>query len=175
MKGYEQEYKVMDVYETNALTVVPVGEVYVDGGRDLACTITDCKGNEIAYKEFDECVSGIDVTEWARGNGFKMTDRCADFAEETIYRAFCIEEGTLSDVVSHLVSTFPEYERAQFIDAKGKSREYGDAVKQMDKELRKELISKIGPCYPQDFIEHYAKFHEERFGEPFAPFAGGAW
>lgn len=170
-----KKYEVMDAYEEKTLTVIAVGSVYVDGGCDLTATIADCDGKEIAYTEFDECGSGIDVTEWARENGFAMTDRCADFAERVIESALCYGEDTVEGAVSHIIATFPDFGKAQFIDEKGKSCEYDAAVSKMDGELREQLISKIGPCTVQYFIETYAKAHEQKHGEGFAPFVGGEW
>jgi hypothetical protein len=28
---------------------------------------------------------------------------------------------------------------------------------------------------PQEFVEEYARRHEEKYGEEYAPYAGGAW
>lgn len=171
-----KEYKVMDAYEEKTLTVTPVGSIYVDGGCDLTASITDCNGSEIAYEDFDECGNGSDVTEWARENGFAMTDRCADFAERVIESALCYGEyKTVDSAVSHILANSPQFQHAQFIDANGDSHEYDAAVNLMDGELREQLHSQMGPCTVQDFIETYARFHEQKHGEPFAPFVGGAW
>lgn len=63
----------------------------------------------------------------------------------------------------------------KFTDANGDSRDYDAAVNLMDDDLREEVHADLAPCADQRFIEEYAKRHEQRFGEPFAPFAGGEW
>lgn len=63
----------------------------------------------------------------------------------------------------------------KFIDANGESQDYEAAVNLMDDDLREEVHADLAPCTDQQFIEEYARRHEQRFGEPFAPFAGGEW
>lgn len=60
-------------------------------------------------------------------------------------------------------------------DSYGREIDYDAAVNLMDDELREEIAAEIAPCTDQEFIEAYARAHEERFGEEFAPYAGGAW
>ena len=48
-------------------------------------------------------------------------------------------------------------------------------VQLMDDALREELHAELAPCEDEAFLEAYAAAHLERFGEPFAPLAGGAW
>ncbi len=42
-----------------------------------------------------------------------------------------------------------------------------------DEELCEELHNKMAPCSKQEFFNAYGHAHYERFGEDFAPFAGG--
>lgn len=168
-------YEVMDVFERSTLSVESVGSRYVDGVIDLHCAIIDEDGREVAHKEFDECTSGFDVTYWARSNEFAMTDRAADFAERVIESALCYGEDAVDGAVSHILATFPVFAYPQFIDANGDSFDYETAVNLMDDDLREETNADLAPCSDQRFIEEYARRHEQRFGEPFTPFAGGKW
>lgn len=59
-------------------------------------------------------------------------------------------------------------------DAHGKAMMLDDALDAMDEELSETLQEDCGPFETsQQFFEFYAKEHERRFGEPWAPFAGG--
>lgn len=58
---------------------------------------------------------------------------------------------------------------------------YGDevdfdaAMTIADKEICEELHDKMAPCEDQEFFDAYAKAHEDKFGEDFAPYVGAAW
>jgi hypothetical protein len=56
----------------------------------------------------------------------------------------------------------------------GERIDYEAAVNLMDDGPREELHAE-GIESDQEFIERYAKMHEERFGEGFAPYTGGEW
>lgn len=56
----------------------------------------------------------------------------------------------------------------------GKPIDFDAAVLMMDLALREELHSE-GHDTDQEFLVAYAARHEEHFGEPFTPFAGGSW
>lgn len=60
-------------------------------------------------------------------------------------------------------------------DANGREIDFDAAVMLMDDDVRESVAAEIAPCTDQEFIEAYARAHEERFGEGFAPYAGGAW
>lgn len=62
-----------------------------------------------------------------------------------------------------------------FIDLTGKEQNYKSAVALMDDELREEVHGDLAPCTNQEFIEEYAKRHEVKFSEEFAPYVGSAW
>lgn len=59
-------------------------------------------------------------------------------------------------------------------DAKGRLIDFDAAVVLMDDELREEVADE---CHDTDqaFLVAYAARHEQRFGEEFVPYAGGAW
>lgn len=44
---------------------------------------------------------------------------------------------------------------------------FSAAVALMDDDIREELHSSLAPCEPQEFIDAYARRHEEAFGERF--------
>ena len=58
---------------------------------------------------------------------------------------------------------------------KGQMVDFDAAVMGMDDELREEIHMDMAPCTAQAFFEEYARRHEERFGEDFIPWVGGAW
>lgn len=60
------------------------------------------------------------------------------------------------------------------LDANGREIDMEAAAMLMDDDIREELHSE-GFDSDQEFIEEYAKRHEEKFGESFAPYVGGAW
>lgn len=93
-------YEVMDAAENKTLRVEVVGE-YVDGGADLAVTITE-PGGEEHYIEFNECTCPADVTEWAQQQGFEFAD--ADFVEYVIDSSMCIADRTVDEAVSAALS-----------------------------------------------------------------------
>lgn len=61
------------------------------------------------------------------------------------------------------------------VDAKGRPVDFPAAVRLMDDDLREELHRELAPCSDQQFLEEYARRHQERFGEEFPPYAFGAW
>lgn len=65
--------------------------------------------------------------------------------------------------------------RNTFIDANGDTQDFEAAAALMDDTIRENLHADIAPCSPQKFIEEYSKIHEEKYGEEFAPYSGGAW
>lgn len=60
-------------------------------------------------------------------------------------------------------------------DINGNQVDFEAAVNLMDDDLREELHDEMAPCSDQEFADAYAKAHEERFGEQFAPLCGGEW
>lgn len=95
-----KKYELMDASENKTLRVEAVGHIYADGGCDLACTITDGDGNELAYAEFDECTTALDVTEWANGEGFEFAEDAEEFAERVIDSALLYGERSVDEAVS---------------------------------------------------------------------------
>jgi hypothetical protein len=58
----------------------------------------------------------------------------------------------------------------------GQDIDYDAAVELMDDDLRESLHNSGNFADdPQGFLEEYAKRHEVKFLEKFAPYAGGAW
>ena len=62
-------------------------------------------------------------------------------------------------------------------DANGNRIDFAAAANLMDDDLREEIHSNYAPGYDneQAFLEEYARRHEEKFGEAFAPYSGEAW
>ena len=60
-------------------------------------------------------------------------------------------------------------------DINGSEVDYDAAVNLMDDEIREALHAEMAPCKPQDFFVAYAKAHEDKHGEQFAPYCGTAW
>ena len=61
-------------------------------------------------------------------------------------------------------------------DANGKTVDMDAAAILMDDELREDIaITGEFDEDPSGFLAEYAKRHEAKFGEPFAPYVGGAW
>ncbi len=63
------------------------------------------------------------------------------------------------------------------LDANGHKIDMDAAANLMDDEIREDMSSNYAPGFdnPQAFLAEYARRHEAKFGEPFAPFAGGSW
>ncbi len=93
-------YELMDASESKTLRVEQCGDIYVDGGCDITCTITDEDGSELAYTEFDECTSALDVTEWANCKGFEFAKDAGEFAERVIESALLFGERSVDEAVS---------------------------------------------------------------------------
>lgn len=77
---------------------------------------------------------------------------------------FC-EKGYVTDDEGHPL----------FVDAQDDVRDFDAACNLMDGELREELHRTMCHSTPQEFIEAYAKRHQEKFGEGFVPYEGGNW
>ncbi len=56
----------------------------------------------------------------------------------------------------------------------GQMIDFEAAANLMDDDIREDLHSQ-GIDDPTEFLRAYAERHEEAFGEPFAPWSGGAW
>lgn len=91
---------------------------------------------------------------------------CADDAWEAIgaFVEFCTHD-RVCDVNGNTL----------FKDALGVAHDFDAAIRLMDEDLQEKLANEMCPCNPQEFIERYAKEHEEKFGEGFAPYDGGVW
>ena len=60
-------------------------------------------------------------------------------------------------------------------DRDGKELCFEAAVTIMDDDIREKLHMELAPCTEQEFFVAYAKEHEDRHGEGFAPYIGGNW
>lgn len=60
-------------------------------------------------------------------------------------------------------------------DEDGREVDFDVVVELMDDDLREAIAAELAPCTNQEFFDEYAKRHEERFGESFAPAVGGAY
>lgn len=57
------------------------------------------------------------------------------------------------------------------VDYNGKAITFEHAMRYADPDIMEEIDEEN----PQKFIETYAQKHEEKYGEDFAPYYGGAW
>ena len=57
----------------------------------------------------------------------------------------------------------------------GEMIDYDAAVQLMDDDIREDLSMELAPCTEQEFMDEYAKRHEQKYGEGFIPYVGGAW
>lgn len=89
---------------------------------------------------------------------------------------------TISDIIDSVVlldgydSEDVWHNKSQYY--KDKECEYhdiDDAAQLMDDDIREDVHKDLAPCTAQEFIEEYARRHKEKYGEEFAPWAGGAW
>lgn len=95
------------------------------------------------------------------------------------------DDGVYADEAWEAIGAFVEfciYDRVcdvngntLFKDARGAAHDFDAACNLMDADLREKLASDMCPCNPQEFIEAYAKRHQEKFGEGFVPYDGGNW
>lgn len=61
-------------------------------------------------------------------------------------------------------------------NATGETIDMDAAAMLMDDELREDIaFSARFDEDPSGFLAEYARQHQEKFGEPFAPYVGGAW
>lgn len=60
-------------------------------------------------------------------------------------------------------------------DINGNTIDFEAAANLMDDDIREALHSDGTDRTPTAFLAAYAIRHEEKFGEEFAPYAGGAW
>jgi hypothetical protein len=68
-----------------------------------------------------------------------------------------------------------QYEKETVLDENGDPVNYEAAVILMDDDLREKLQMKLSPCSRQEFFDEYAKAHQEKYNEGFAPAVGGEW
>jgi len=76
-----------------------------------------------------------------------------------------------------MTKTYTPAEHARVVDAKGNEIDFEAAVALMDDDIREDLHFnyEAGFDNPQAFLEEYARRHQEKYGEPFAPWDGGQW
>lgn len=60
------------------------------------------------------------------------------------------------------------------LDEKGREIDFEAALILTDEDLREEMHYEEWES-DQQWFDEYAKRHEEKFGEPFIPYVGGAW
>jgi hypothetical protein len=60
-------------------------------------------------------------------------------------------------------------------DYYGNDVNFEAAANLMNDDIREELHLELAPCTEQEFFDAYAKAHEEKFGEEFAPYYNLAW
>ncbi len=82
-------YELMDATEGKTLRVEQCGDIYVDGGCDIACTITDEDGSELAYAEFDECTSALTMSPSGRMARASSSPRTRMNSPSASSRAHC--------------------------------------------------------------------------------------
>jgi hypothetical protein len=63
---------------------------------------------------------------------------------------------------------------AKVLNCLGQEIDFEAAVALMDNDLREDLAANA-PDSEQWFLQIYADNHQAKFGEPFAPWFGGAW
>lgn len=76
-----------------------------------------------------------------------------------------------------MIKTYTPAESARVVDAKGNEIDFEAAVNLMDDEIREDMHDNYEPGFdnPQAFLEEYARRHQEKYGESFAPWVGGQW
>lgn len=122
--------------------------------------MTTYKISTEAYDWTGEASSEIEaIAAYVREAGYQTIAQAADVLGKTEEKF--IDDCTVSEI-------------AEVRDINGKPIDFDAAVNLMDDDLREELHS-AGIESEQAFIEAYAKLHAGRFGEAFAPYAGGAW
>lgn len=60
-------------------------------------------------------------------------------------------------------------------DEQGNYVDFDAAMNIADKDLCEQLHEMLAPCTEQEFFDEYAKAHEEKYGDGFVPYVGGAW
>lgn len=102
---------------------------------------------------------------------FSNADTVADDARE------CVAEWDLGDVTAdEMAAAMRAWLETHARDAAGHWIDMDAAANLMDDDLREELaFSAMYDNDPTGFLREYAKRHAAKFGEDFAPYAGGAW
>lgn len=119
-----------------------------------------------------------------------FADRCREYGYDGVPTgegpeavdviARCIALGDLSGELAEAwealtADTRRDYSRRWALNDLGEWVDFGAAAALMADDLREEVHADMAPCSDQAFFEAYAVRHRARFGEDFAPWAGGAW
>lgn len=92
-------YEVMDSKEERTLVVESDYVDYCEA--DICATIKEADGTWGPYAYFDGLVDGASVIEWARSNGFEMTEFAAEVATFVVDAALIVRDLTVDEAVSH--------------------------------------------------------------------------
>lgn len=163
--------------------------LYMWGDMDEDYIVTEKELNELA-REWDKEVTDLlgqlveaDMRVFARDNGTYAIMTDDDMTEiraaKGLRNVLCCDPEALIET-EELVEYDGDpngivWDEQSVYDENGNPVNFDAAVQLMDDEIREELHNEIAPCTNQKFLSEYAKLHEQKYGEGFAPYVGGNW